>query len=156
MHPITRLTYPAFLMPLVLVASFVGLVGGPPYAAHATQAYGDGWSASQTGNPDRPAMVWCATDGRDTRFRTAGRQRFSVEKVRIIPGRQDIDNVIRARSFRLLRHATEPGSAFAHRVASCQVRTVKGVRRAMMTTRSGERWALISPYAGKYYREYWR
>jgi len=75
----------------------------------------------------------------------------SIERLGIIKGRQDIDNLVSAKRFVLIRRASNPGLAGANRVAWCKVRWVNGVRRAVVRTRGGARWALIRLYVDRYY-----
>jgi len=58
----------------------------------------------------------------------------SIERLGIIKGRQDIDNLVSAKRFVLIRRASNPGVAGANRVAWCKVR-----------------WALIRLYVDRYY-----
>jgi hypothetical protein len=127
------------------------LLVSPLAPAAATQAYGDGWAVTSEGSYNGPGITRCRIEGNETFVRTAGGAAFSIERLRIIKGRQDIDNLVSAKRFVRIRQASNPGVAGASRVAWCKVRWVNGVRRAVATTRGGARWALIRPYVHRYY-----
>lgn len=135
------------LLLLVLTATVVL----PTSPAVATQAYGDGWSVVSQGTYRKSDIVRCRFVDGHTEVRTAGGAAFTVEKLRVVAGRQDVDNVVSAKRFVRLARATEPGVALAARVTSCEVRRVGGVRQAVLVTRDGSRWRLKRPYVHRYY-----
>lgn len=131
---------------VALAAVALSLVGFARPSS-AVQAYGDGWTVYEDGATSR-AITSCWVDGIETHVRTPGGGEIGVERLRIIRGTQDqYDNQVMAHGFRKLAAGTGTGT----RVASCRIRYVDGVRRMVVTTTGGARWALIRPYVGPYY-----
>lgn len=129
-----------------------------PAPAGATQAYNDWWGIVQAGDASQRAITRCRTlddpqePGMTTEVKTRGGHILVAGRARIIPGQgNNLDNVILARRFKLLRAATEPNATNPQRVTSCEFRRVNGNPRLVMGTRSGQKWALIRPRAGRYF-----
>lgn len=134
---------------VAVVTALLALVTHVP--ASATQAYGDGWTTEFTGNPKKPAIRSCSVSDGWTYATTAGGGKFGVEDLRVIAGKQDIDNTFVASKFLRVAKATKPKAYRANLVTACRYRVVKGVPRIVLTLRSGAVWAMVRPRVGDYY-----
>jgi hypothetical protein len=117
----------------------------------ATQAYGDDWSVDHGGPHKQAAIKLCSTTGTYTSVTTTGGAAFTVHRLRVVKGSQDIDNLVSAKMFVRTAAPKHPSAEHATWVVACKVRVVSGVRRMQLRLVSGAHWRLGHPYVESYY-----
>jgi hypothetical protein len=133
----------------LVLAALLSLVL-PAGAAHATKAYSGSYYSVAAGDPARRGIVGCIVDGAWTTVTTAGGSVVTVQRLRILSGRQNAASVVQARRFLQVRRAVDPGVRSANLVVACALRVVDGVPRMVVRLKSGARWALVRPRISEY------